>query len=99
MPLESPPPPPLLVTPVGNLTQREREEFNKDALDIRSAADGVVISIPFPVAMYHRFDGVWIPVSDMGSFNAPHATPARPDDDDPSISDPQVACEDADDED
>lgn len=69
--------PPLLIAPLESLSPSDREAFNAEVLDVSKAVEGSVISIPFPIALYHRFDGVWIPVSDMGSFHAPipSATP------------------------
>jgi hypothetical protein len=86
----SPESPPLLVAPLESLSAEDRDKFNAEVLDIGKAQDGVVISIPFPIALYHRIDGIWIPVSDLGSFNATHPSPTPP------APDPQVACEDAD---
>jgi hypothetical protein len=89
-------PPPLLVAPLEKLSQSERGEFNQEVLDIGKIGDGMVVSIPFPIAMYHRIDGIWIPVADLGSFNSPHPHPAPSEAISPPVS--SVACEDADDD-
>jgi hypothetical protein len=70
--------PPLLVSPLVALTDSEREEFTGEVKDISKATDGSVISIPFPIAMHHRIDGIWLPVSDLGSFHAPPDPKAKP---------------------
>jgi hypothetical protein len=84
-------PPPLLVAPLASLSPNERDEFNKEVLDLGKVADGMVVSIPFPITMYHRIDGIWIPVADLGSF---HSHPPAPASDETHL--PSVACEDAD---
>lgn len=63
-------PPPLFVAPIERLSEADRESFDKDVADIMNATDGDVVSCPYPVALYHRFDGVWIPVPDIGAFRS-----------------------------
>jgi hypothetical protein len=72
-------PPPLLVTPTGRLSDADRESFDKDVGDIMRAEDGDVVSCRYPIALYHRFDGVWIPVSDIGASLAAPADDQRRD--------------------
>lgn len=72
-------PPPLFVTPIERLSDADRESFAQNVTDILNATDGDVVSCPYPLALYHRFDGVWIPVADIGAFRAapqgPHVQP------------------------
>jgi hypothetical protein len=67
--------PPLLVAPTVPLTEDERKTFEVEVADIGSAEPGDVVSVPFPVVLYHRIEGVWIPVSDLGSFQTTHVAP------------------------
>ncbi|MDR3582589.1 MAG: hypothetical protein P4L67_04920 [Candidatus Pacebacteria bacterium] len=64
-------PPPLLVSPVDHLTAEDRAKFQDNVTEIARAKPGDVITCTFPVAMYHRIDGIWLPVSDLGAFHAP----------------------------
>lgn len=70
--------PPLLVSPVDHLTPEDREKFDLNVTDIAKAQPGDVVCCPFPIAMYHRIDGIWLPVSDLGAFHsAPAGDPER----------------------
>lgn len=68
-------PPPLLVSPVDHLTKEDREAFEKNVGEIGRAEAGDTIACPFPVTLYHRIDGIWLPVSDLGAFHAPANEP------------------------
>jgi hypothetical protein len=68
-------PPPLLVSPVDHLTSEDRDKFDLNVTKIAKAQPGDVLSCPFPLAMYHRIDGIWLPVSDLGAFHAPESEP------------------------
>jgi hypothetical protein len=90
--------PPLLVTPLEHIAEADRQKFTADVADLADADDGQVVSIPFPVALYHRIDGVWLPVSDLGAFHTPPAAPqAKPEPAESTFRPPQfVPCDDGD---
>lgn len=83
--------PPLLVCPRDALSPADRASFNDEVAGLAIPDDdgGKIVSVPFPLVMYHRIDGIWIQVSDLGSFHCP--PPAPPADREPPDA---VACDD-----
>lgn len=70
--------PPLLIAPIYPLaTDADVKSFEQHAEGVLNATDDQVVSYPFPVALYQRIDGIWLPVSDLGAFHSPSA-PAAP---------------------
>lgn len=64
-------PPPLLISPVDPLpAELSRAEVDRYVKAVTNIDDGEVAFIPFPIALYHRIDGIWLPVSDLGSFHS-----------------------------
>lgn len=68
--------PALMISPTVALTDEERDEFANMADAIRDVGDGGVVACPFPVALHHRIDGVWIPVTDLCDFHDSSPAPA-----------------------
>lgn len=91
-------PPPLLVSPAEHIDASDREAFEKNVAEIGRAEDGETISCPFPLALYHRIDGIWLPVSDLGAFHTAPADPTAKREPMESTFDPNafVPCDDAD---
>lgn len=70
--------PPLLIVPNYPLaTKADVESFEEHAAAVLDAEDDKLISFPFPVTLYQRIDGIWLPVSDLGAFHSPPA-PGKP---------------------
>lgn len=68
--------PPLLVAPLDHLPPEDRPAFEKNVEEIGVVDDGQTVACPFPIALYHRIDGIWLPVSDLGAF---HSAPSASD--------------------
>lgn len=78
---------PLLVSSAVPLSEADREKFDKDVSEIATVKNGDVVSIPFPIVLFHRIEGTWLPVSDLGAFQSPHD----------EIAPTDMACNDAED--
>jgi hypothetical protein len=70
--------PPLLIAPVHPIAKADVENFEKHAEYVGDAEDGHVVSFPYPVVLYQRIDGIWLPVSDLGAFHSPSAPADEP---------------------
>lgn len=72
--------PPLLIVPVYPLsTKTDVELFDENAQHVLDAKDDQVVSFPYPVVMYQRIDGIWLPVSDLGAFHSSQPTSSKSD--------------------
>jgi len=86
--------PPLLVVPVNPLpTKADVEAFDENAQHVLDAKDDQVVSFPYPVVLYQRIDGIWLPVSDLGAFQSSVAAQSKPE---PVESRDWIPCDDGD---
>lgn len=72
--------PPLLIVPVHPLrSEKDVKDFDQHGVYVKDAQDGQVITFPCPAVLFHRIDGVWISLSDLGSFQTPPPSePSQP---------------------